>query len=52
MWPELNSRVNCPLKYALVEQDNNGTIDMQNEMQKFCFSCNTTGSKFWVGYSC
>ena len=38
MWPEVNSRINFPLKYALVEMDNNGTIDMQNEIHKFCAS--------------
>ena len=38
MWPEMNSRVNYPWKYALVEMNNNGTIDMQNEMRKFCVS--------------
>ena len=38
MWPEINSRVNYPLKYVLVQMDNNGTIDIQNKMHKFCVS--------------
>ena len=38
MWPEINSRVNYPLKYALAQMDNNRTIDMQNKTHKFCVS--------------
>ena len=50
--PEFNSRVNYSLKYSLVETKNNETIRMQNKTRKLCFSRNTTGRNFWIGYSC
>jgi len=31
-------RVNYPIKHALVEMDNSRTIDMENEIHKFCVS--------------
>ena len=37
-WPEVNARVNYPIKTALVELDNNRVIDMDNEAYKFCVS--------------
>ena len=52
MRPEFNCRVNYSLKYSPVETKNNETIGMQNKTRKLCFSRNTTGRNFWVGYSC
>ena len=37
-WPEVNVRVNYPIKKALMELDNNQMIDMLCEIQKFCVS--------------
>ena len=37
-WPEVNVRVNYPIKNALVELNNNQMIDMSCEVQKFCVS--------------
>ena len=31
-------RVNYPLKYSLVRMDNDGVIDMENDVHKFCVS--------------
>ena len=36
--PEVNVRINYPIKKALVELDNNQMIDMSYEIQKFCAS--------------
>ncbi|XP_066926470.1 uncharacterized protein [Clytia hemisphaerica] len=38
IWVEVNSRVNYPLKEALVEMDNTLQIDMENDAFKFCVS--------------
>ena len=38
LWPEVNSRVNYPIKSVLVEMDNSNEIDMGNEAVKFCVS--------------
>ena len=38
IWPEVNSRVNYPIKYILVRMDNDGIINMENETEKFCVS--------------
>ncbi|XP_057290186.1 uncharacterized protein LOC130612862 [Hydractinia symbiolongicarpus] len=46
IWPEVNSRVNYPVKKILVEMDNSNTINMEDEVQKFCVSsivCLVTG---------
>ncbi|XP_066930020.1 uncharacterized protein [Clytia hemisphaerica] len=37
-WPEVNIRVNYPIKAILVRMDNNGSINMACEVQKFCVS--------------
>lgn len=37
-WPEVNIRVNYPIKRALVEMDNDQVINMGCEVQKFCVS--------------
>ena len=37
-WVEVNTRVNYPLKGALVLLDNNNLVDMENEAHKFCVS--------------
>jgi len=37
-WPEVNMRVNYPIKKILVELDNNQRIDMECDIQKFCVS--------------
>ena len=38
LWPEINSRVNYPIKIALVDLDNSQRIDMENEAHMFCVS--------------
>lgn len=38
IWREVNQRVNYPIKWVLVEMENNGEIDMDNEVVKFCVS--------------
>ena len=35
---EVNTRVNYPIKTALVEFENNSVFDMENEIDKFCAS--------------
>ena len=37
-WPEVNVRVNYPIKKTLVELDNNQMIDMSCEIQKLSVS--------------
>ena len=37
-WPEVNARVNYPLKEVLVDMDNNEVIDMDDNIHKFCVS--------------
>ena len=34
----MNARVNYPIKEVLVRLDNDGLIDMTNDVQKFCVS--------------
>ena len=41
-WVEVNSRVNYPLKAALVMMEENGLIDMDCLLTKFCVSFMTT----------
>ena len=38
IWVELNSRVNYPVKNALIVMAERGDIDMGNELHKFCMS--------------
>lgn len=38
MWPEINQRINYPVKRILIEMENNGFIDMEDETTKFCVS--------------
>lgn len=38
IWPEVNQRVNYPVKHVLVDMENNGEIDMSDEVIKFCVS--------------
>ena len=37
-WVEVNSRVNYPIKNALVEFDNSSLFDMDDETERFCVS--------------
>ena len=34
IWPEVNARVNYPIKQILVEMDNDLAVDMNNEIHK------------------
>ena len=38
IWPEVNSRVNYPIKRVLVGLEENGILDMTNEHVQFCVS--------------
>ena len=38
MWPEVNQRINYPVKRILVEMESRDEIDMTNDMVKFCVS--------------
>ena len=41
MWPEVNQRINYPVKRVLVEMEFNGEIDMVDPIVKFCVSWTT-----------
>ena len=41
MWPEINRRINYPVKRVLVEMEANGEINMNDDVQKFCVSWTT-----------
>ena len=41
MWPEVNQRINYPVKRVLVEMESNGEIDMADPIVKFCVSWTT-----------
>ena len=38
VWPEVNARVNYPIKRILVEMEEKGVLDMNNERIQFCVS--------------
>ena len=38
IWPEVNHRINYPIKRLLLDMENNGEIDMGEETTKFCVS--------------
>lgn len=38
IWPEVNQRINYPLKHLLIQMEANQIIDMRDEMVKFCVS--------------
>lgn len=38
LWVEVNCRTNYPIKRALVQMENDGVIDMEDEVTKFCVS--------------
>ena len=38
VWPEVNARVNYPIKRVLVELEEKGILDMSNEHIQFCVS--------------
>ena len=38
IWPEINRRINYPLKEVLVAMENAGDIDMTDDIVKFCVS--------------
>ena len=38
IWPEVNQRINYPLKHLLIQMEVNQIIDMRDETVKFCFS--------------
>lgn len=38
LWPEVNQRINYPIKRVLIEMESNGEIDMSNRITKFCVS--------------
>ena len=37
-WPEVNARVNYPIKSCLIKMEENGVIDMDSPVHKFCVS--------------
>lgn len=38
VWPEVNARVNYPIKRILVDLEEKGILDMDNECIQFCVS--------------
>ena len=38
IWVEVNGRVNYPIKAVLVEMEESGEIDLENDHVKFCVS--------------
>ena len=38
IWPEVNQRVNYPIKGALVELVDAGQLDIEDELAKYCVS--------------
>ena len=38
IWPEVNQRINYPLKHLLIQMEANQIIDMRDENVKFCVS--------------
>jgi hypothetical protein len=38
MWPEVNQRVNYPIKAALVELMESDILDVEDDVTKFCLS--------------
>ena len=36
IWPEVNQRINYPLKHLLIQMEANQIIDMRDETVKFC----------------
>lgn len=38
IWPEVNARVNYPIKRILVELEENGSIDIDNDYIAYCVS--------------
>ena len=38
MWPEVNQRINYPVKRILTMMESNGEIDMEDEITKYCVS--------------
>ena len=37
-WPEINCTVNYPVKACLVDMEEKGDFDIDDELQKFCVS--------------
>lgn len=42
LWVEVNSRTNFPIKLALVQMKNEGVVDMEDEVPKYCATWITT----------
>ena len=38
VWPEINSRINYPIKRLLIALVDDGTLDMEDNTVKFCVS--------------
>ena len=41
IWPEINRRINYPVKRLLVEMEGNDEMNMMDEVDKFCVSWTT-----------
>lgn len=41
MWPEINQRINYPVKRVLVEREASGEINMTDDLVKVCVSLTT-----------
>ena len=42
-WPEVNQRINYPIKRVVIEMERCGEIDMSNGLTKFCLFCGYHG---------
>ena len=42
IWPEINSRVNYPIKSALMSMEESGIISLDDPLHQFCVSYCTT----------